>query len=65
MTSKPNSDGLLQAIHEYLLKSGYFNTLEVFKHEITAERSKNQDTQSLSLLTKALDSGNQDSFFKI
>ena len=65
MTSKQNSEGLVQAIHEYLLKSGYFNTLEVFQHEITAERGKNQESQSLGLLTKALDSGDQDNFFKI
>lgn len=62
---KRDSDGLVQVIHEYLLKSGYFNTLEVFQHEITADRGKSQDTQSLSMLTKYLDAGDQENFFKI
>lgn len=65
MTGKQNSEGLLQAITEFLLKSGFFNTLEVFQHELSAERSLNQDSQSLSLLGKALDSGDQDSFYKL
>lgn len=62
---KSSSEGLISVIQEYLLKSGYFNTLEVFQHEITAERSAPQDTQSVSLLSKALDAGDHDSFFKV
>ena len=62
---KSSSEGLISAIQEYLLKTGYFNTLEVFQHEVTAERSSSQDIQPISLLTKALDAGDQDSFFKV
>lgn len=62
---KSKAEGLHQVIQEYLLKSGFFNTLEVFQHELTAERSKSQDSQSLVLLTKSLDSGDHDGFLKI
>jgi hypothetical protein len=60
-----SQDGLLQAINEFLLKSGFFNTLEVFQHELTAERGKSQEPQSIILLSKSLDNGDQDSFFKV
>ena len=47
-----SQDGLLQAINEFLLKSGFFNTLEVFQHELTAERGKSQEPQSIILISK-------------
>jgi len=62
---KSQTEGITSVIQEYLLKSGYFNTLEVFQHELTAERSAPQDSQSTTLLSKALDAGDQDSFFKV
>lgn len=62
---KSQTEGITSVIQEYLLKSGYFNTLEVFQHELTAERSAPQDSQSTALLSKALDAGDQDSFFKV
>jgi LisH domain-containing protein ARMC9 len=60
-----SAEPLNQAIQEYLLKGGFFNTLEVFQHEITAERAKGQDAQAVALVAKAMDAGDHDAFFKL
>ncbi|CAG9330157.1 unnamed protein product [Blepharisma stoltei] len=60
-----SGENLLQVIHEYLLKSGFLNTLEVFQHEMTAARNKSEDSQALSLIIKSLDTGDKDSFFRL
>lgn len=60
-----SNETLMQAIHEFLLKSGFSNTLEVFQHEMSVPRNKAEESQSLAVLLKSLDTGEKDNFFRL
>jgi len=56
---------LVQGIHEFLLKKGFMNTLDVFQHELQASRSNTNQSECLPQLTKALEIGDPDNFFRL
>lgn len=54
-----------KAIHEFLLKNGYFNTLDSFQQELAANKGKPDHSQAAAAVVHALSSGDAKKYFKL
>lgn len=54
-----------KAIHEYLLKNGYFGTLDSFQQELSANKGKPDHSQAAAAVVHALSSGDSEKYFKL